>query len=245
MFPPLVEIDLNESVGEYWRARLAQHTKDSYLGVRMLKFPEDLRVYEHLLWESAASVVIELGTNYGGSALWFADRLEAIARQGRIHDPVVISVDRDLTNAHHALDGVDWSGVTLIEGDVADPDLPDEIAEHVPKDAVCLVVEDTAHDMDTTLAALRGFARFVRPGGYFVVEDGCVDVEELRVSRRWPRGVSRAIAEFLSSDEGREFVLRRDLERYGLTCHIGGFLQRRGHESRKTRLSRALNPRSG
>jgi cephalosporin hydroxylase len=88
------------------------------------------------------------------------------------------------------------------------------------------VVEDSAHTYDTTLSALTGFARFIAPGGYFVVEDGCVDIEEMRLSADWPRGVLPAVKEWLGTAEGRKFMVRRDLERYGLSCHPYGFLQR-------------------
>src|SRR5262249_33557648 len=83
------------------------------------------------------------------------------------------------------------------------------------------------HMYETTRAALEGFARFVPPGGFFVVEDGCVDVEELRPDDRWPRGVLRALDEWLESPAGAGFVVRRDLEPYGIPCHPRGSLQRR------------------
>ncbi|CAN5273687.1 CmcI family methyltransferase [soil metagenome] len=241
MLPPRVEIDLSDTVRSYWHARVAQHVQDSYLDVPLLKFPEDLRVYEHLLWESAASVVIELGTKHGGSALWFQDRLDAFERHGRIRDPIVISVDRRQKAARAAMArvGTSASSVKLIEGDVLDPQLPAVVAEYIPDGATCFVVEDTAHEFDTTLAALRGFSRFVEPGGYFVAEDGCVDVEEMRADPTWPRGVLPAIDEFLASPEGEPFEVRRDLERYGMSCHVGGFLQRRP-PPRGRRLFRGL-----
>jgi cephalosporin hydroxylase len=50
MLPPRVQVGLDESVRDYWLRRVRQHTNDSYVGVPMSKFPEDLRVYEHLLW---------------------------------------------------------------------------------------------------------------------------------------------------------------------------------------------------
>lgn len=89
------------------------------------------------------------------------------------------------------------------------------------------MVEDTAHIYETTHAALSGFARFVPPGGFFIVEDGCVDVDELRIDDRWPRGVLPALHDWLGTVEGREFTVRADLQLYGVTCHPGGFLQRR------------------
>jgi len=194
----------------------------------MNKFPEDLRVYEELLWDSRANVVIELGTQFGGSALWFRDRLRSFTAYGRIKRPLVISVDRESARAREAVAAVDrsFSSIVLLEGDVRDPALPDLVARHIPKRATCFVVDDSAHTYETTSAALHGFARFVGPGGYFVVEDGCVDVEELRVDPTWPRGVIPAIVDFLGDEAGNGFVVRRDLERYGLTCHVNGFLQR-------------------
>ena len=98
--------------------------------------------------------------------------------------------------------------------------------QSVPPGTPCLVVEDSLHAHDTTTAAREGFARFVHPGGRFVVEDGCVDVEELRPAGDWPRGVIPAIEAWLRSDEGSRFTARRDLELYGITCHPNGFLQR-------------------
>lgn len=89
------------------------------------------------------------------------------------------------------------------------------------------MVEDSAHTRFTTTAALRGFSRFVSPGSFFVVEDGCVDVEAMRVSDDWPRGVLPALHDWLETPAGAEFVVRRDLELYGISCHPRGYLQRR------------------
>jgi hypothetical protein len=102
------------------------------------------------------------------------------------------------------------------------------------------------------MAALTGFAQFVSPGGFLVVEDGCVDIEAMRMGRvdalkrqglrrrhrgalasilslrrTWPRGVLPAVADWLATPPGHDFLPRRDLEFYGLTCHPGGLLQRR------------------
>ena len=217
-----------ESVLEYTRSRLRQHTQDSYAGVTISKFPEDLRVYEHLLWMSAADVVIELGVQFGGSSLWFRDRLHALGRYRAPSAKKVIAVDVDLSQARDRLAATDPDHATdieLIEGSVTDAGLPGHVADRVPSGARCLVVEDTAHTYETTLAALRGFARFVPVGGFFVVEDGCVDVEELRIDDDWPRGVLPAIEDWLAA-EGSSFCVRPDLALYGVTCHPGGFLQR-------------------
>jgi cephalosporin hydroxylase len=229
-FPPSVSLALDNSVRSYWLERVAQHTQDSYAGVALSKFPEDLRVYEHLLWDSRASAVIEIGTQFGGSALWFRDRLEAFGRYRPGIRPLVISIDVDIAEARRCLAEVDPSHeetITLLEADVRDPTLSARVGELVPSGARCLVVEDSAHIYDTTLGSLKRFARFVPPGGYFVVEDGCVDIEEMRLTPDWPRGVLAAVHDWLQTSQGAGFTVRRDLELYGISCHPEGYLQRR------------------
>jgi cephalosporin hydroxylase len=228
--PPNVDAELTRGdMRDYWLARAAQHTHDSYAGVPLSKFPEDLRVYEHLLWESAANVVIELGTWCGASALWFRDRLRSNEAYGRIEQPLVITIDVDLAAARPHVEAVDprHEGIVMLEASVTDPGLPDRVAQLIGEGATCLVVEDSAHVYETTRAALDGFHRFVGPEGFFVVEDGCVDVEELRLSPDWPRGVLPAVDDWLATPAGQGFVVRRDLELYGVSCHPSGFLQRR------------------
>lgn len=234
--PPTVSADLRGTeLNEYWKARAAQHTVDSYAGVTMSKFPEDLRVYEHLLWLAQPDAVIELGVQFGGSTLWWRDRMAALRRYGH-PGGAVVAVELDPRAAIDALSDADpaWrESIRLIAGDVRDPELPGQVRRYVGADARCMVVEDTAHVYDTTWAALEGFHSFVAPGGFFVVEDGCVDDDALRISPDWPRGVRPAIDAWLRSEGGRAFSVRRDLELYGVTCHPSGFLQRRTGAGRR------------
>jgi cephalosporin hydroxylase len=227
--PPPVTVDLHAPALDYFKRRVGQSMFDTYAGIPMLKFPEDLRTYEHLLWSESVEVVIELGAQEGGSALWFRDRLRVLASYGRIRAPRVISVDLDISKARAHLSEIDpgyENEIILLAGDFLDPALRARVRGHVPAGASCLVIDDSAHTYETTLGALRGFAPLVKPGGFFVVEDGCVDVEEMRIHPDWPRGVLPAIREWLSTPEGRCFRQRRDLELYGISCHPCGFLQR-------------------
>ncbi len=227
--PPAVAAAPAGELLAYWRARLLQHTDDWYAGLRMLKFPEDLRIYEHVLWISAPQVVVELGTRHGGSALWFRDRLRLLESYGRITAPRVISIDIHIADAEAAIESADpaWRDtITLLEGDVCDPALAERVAALISPGAPTFVIEDSAHTYETTMGALANFAPLVTPGGFMVVEDGCVDVEPLRVQDDWPRGVLPALHEWLETDAAADFVARRDLELYGVTCHPEGFLQR-------------------
>jgi cephalosporin hydroxylase len=228
--PAAVSLPLEATLQELWLARTRQHFEDSYAGVRMLQFPEDLRVFEHLLWLSRPNIVIEIGAQFGGSALWFRDRLRTLQKYGLKGDAQVIAIDIDIGPAADALASADpeyAETITLMEGDVLDPQLPERIATLIDSEDRCMVIEDSAHTYDTTRAALEGFARFVPPGGFLIIEDGCVDVEPLRADPSWPRGVLPAISDWLATPPGRDFLVRRDLEIYGISCHPQGFLHRR------------------
>ncbi|MGZ4200075.1 MAG: CmcI family methyltransferase [Thermoleophilia bacterium] len=228
--PPAVSADLTANgLRDYWRARIWQAVMDSYAGVQMSKFPEDLRVYEHLLWLQSPDAVIEVGTDAGGSALWFRDRLRTLRSYGRTaDDPLVVTIDVDQAAARANLAAVDpdyGREIRMVEGDVRDPGTVAAVREHVAG-RPAFVVEDSAHVYDTTQASLQAFSDLVPISGFFVVEDGCVDVEELRILEDWPRGVLPALRDWLATDAGGRFVVRRDLELYGVSCHPSGFLQR-------------------
>jgi cephalosporin hydroxylase len=229
VLPSTVTTALSATVRDLWLARAEQHIEDSYAGIRMSKFPEDLRVYEHLIWESGANVVIEIGTQFGGSALWFRDRLAAFARYRATPPPFVVSIDIRIGGAQERIEAVDPSyadSIALIEADVADPDLAERVEALIPPGSRCLLSEDSAHVYETTFASLEAFASFVPADGFFVVEDGCVDIDDLRLSSDWPRGVLPALHDWLATPAGRDFRIRRDLELYGISCHPEGFLHR-------------------
>jgi len=227
--PPPVMADLHAPARDLFMARVRQSMFDTYAGVPLLKFPEDLRAYEHILWSERVEVVLEVGVQQGGSALWFRDRLRTLVAYGLIERPRVIGVDVDVSDARGRLAQVDPSyadEITLIEGDVCDPATAERVRRLIGPDVSCLVIEDSAHTYETTMASLQAFANLVRPGGFFVVEDGCVDIEELRLHPDWPRGVLVALREWLAGPAGSDFRQRRDLELYGISCHPEGFLQR-------------------
>jgi cephalosporin hydroxylase len=220
----------NDQLTKLWQLRIAQHFREGYAGVPMSKFPEDLRTYELILWERAPAVVVEVGVRHGGSTLWLRDRLFDFQRYRTGPAPRIIAVDVDLELARRNFDGMPpeaVAGIELVEGDIAQPSVVEEILRAVPRGAEVFVIEDAQHDAATTRAALDALAPLIRAGGYFMVEDTCVDYELLRVTSDWPRGCATALAEWLNTDPlGRRFTRRSDLQAYGLTCHPGGLLQR-------------------
>ncbi len=218
--PPTVTVELDTPAAEYFKDRARQSVFDTYAGIPMMKFPEDLRTYEHILFSRRVEVVLELGVQHGASTLWFRDRLRTLATYGYIKHPRVIGVDIDLSLAEENLSQVDRRysrEVKLIAGDLLDAGIVELVHEQVPRGASCLVIDDSAHTRESSLGALNGFADLVQPGGFFVVEDGSVDVEEMRIHPDWPRGVSAGDRRMALDARGQRF---RQAPRDGALRHL-------------------------
>jgi len=211
-----MDIDYDDSVRAYWMKRLLQGEQESYRGVPIIKTPEDLRLYQYLIDEVRPEVIIELGTHHGGSALWFADQLSTFCGGGH-----VITIDNSPKGRYRQDDRITYMREDLRTAAVS--------VEAAVGDRRAMVVEDSAHRYEVTLAALRLYSPLVPKGSFFVVEDTIVDSDlaptqwahQRRLSGLFG-GVVRAIDEFLSSEPRWE---RQDRDRYGLSTNKGGWLK--------------------
>lgn len=183
----------------------------SYGNVTCLKNPLDLMAYNQIIFQVRPTLILEIGTYRGGSALYFADLLRRMGGKRHVHtfdinDEVAPEAKWDPLITFHP---GGW--------ETFDPGL-------VGPDDRVLVIEDSAHTYENTLAVLRRFAGFVNPNSYFIVEDGatCLDRPEMH------GGPLRAIEEFLEED--RRFEVDPEMEYlYGAgNSHcLKGFLRRR------------------
>jgi cephalosporin hydroxylase len=226
-----IETSLSMPLGDYYLDRIRTHMDETYAGIRMRKFPEDLLSYERVLWEQSIDTVLEIGTGHGGSALWFRDRLRTFSHYRASGTPLVISVDWDMEAARTLLPQVDpgySETIKLIASDIRDPALVDVVTKAIAGRTKVLVVEDAAHVYDTTLAALTNFAHLVPLNGYFVVEDGHRDYPGMLPSDmpRADKGPLAATDEWLRSPQGQDFAIQRDWEKYLVTSNPRGWLQR-------------------
>jgi cephalosporin hydroxylase len=199
-------------------------------------FPQDLWIYEQLIWEVKPSIIFEVGVNNGGFTLWLAERLRSLKLYADYQNlqtgsspsnPKVVGIDLDLSKAIYnvSLHSDLASYICLEYANAADASQLEILArKYVSREDRILVIEDSAHVYETTRATLTALAPFVSKGSFLIVEDGCVDYEHLRQSRDWPRGVSCAIDEFLLTHP--DFVQDTIGDRYTITCHPGGYLRR-------------------
>lgn len=237
-----LEDALDFTIRDYWGSLYAAKRgfqdvpPTRYRGALMLKIPSDLFTYESILWDVRPELIVEIGTLEGGSALWFHDRLHLLKTKGLIEQFQVVSID---LHPPHPADAFferypDAAGtLRFLRGDARGEEIVATVRELSRSRGPCLVVEDSAHDKQTTLDLLRAYGDVVSVGSYFVVEDGVVDMPRLcdviapvrdgRQQQRWPTGVGAAISEWLA--ERPDFVVDRSREAT-VTCNPGGYLKR-------------------
>ena len=60
------------------------HHNVTYRGIKTIKCPFDYVIYQMMIFDLKPDLIIEVGTNHGGSALYMADMLDLIGK-GEIH----------------------------------------------------------------------------------------------------------------------------------------------------------------
>lgn len=191
--------------GGTWRATL-------WCGIETLKTPSDLWICQEMLWELRPSLIVECGTNMGGSALYLAQICDAIGH-GR-----VVSIDilhRDGRPQHPR--------ITYLLGSSVHPDVVAQVRSMVAPGDTVLVILDSDHRADHVLAECRTYGPLVTPGSYLIVED--TNLNGHPVLPEHGPGPAEAVAQFLR--EAPEFSPDHSREKFLVSFNPGGFLRRR------------------
>src|SRR5262249_54575348 len=109
--------------------------------------------------------------------------------------------------------------IRLVEGDVCKTF--DAVTKHIPSGASVLVIEDSSHTYENTLAVLRLYSSLIQPGGYLIVEDSICH-HGLTVGPN--PGPYEAIETFLA--ENKLFQADRSRESFFITWNPKGYLRR-------------------
>ena len=175
-----------------WYYDTAVWKRLSYRGVRTLKNPLDMWNYQEIIVEHGIEWVVETGTRHGGSALFFADLLEAGRAAG-----FVISVDVE----HDSLQIGEHPRLRLLKGDSASVEIQNSIRAMLPAQrAPMFVILDSDHRKAHVLRELAAYVPLMQRGDYLVVEDSCVNGHPVRPD--FGPGPMEAIEEFLSTHSG-------------------------------------------
>jgi cephalosporin hydroxylase len=193
-------------------------------GLRTWKLHDDLQRYFNIIEATRPEVIVETGTKFGGSALWF----KAVGEQlGYEIDVITIDIDKTFSEkARQEFPGIHWLIGDSLDGAVllATMDLIDGRRT--------MVSLDSEHATPHVVAEIQAYGPLVTPGCYLVVEDGIFDLVDTKYAHlggaRIPAegGPLHAIAQTLARDSN----WKRDTATENLTArshHPAGFWLRR------------------
>lgn len=201
---------------EYEKNRLWEKTY--WLGVPTWKLPFDAWILQELIYYIKPDYIIETGTAYCGSALYYASILKLMGH-GK-----VITIDKEAKDFFYqplAKSIID-SQITQLLGSSTDPNIIEQVYS-MAKNTRNIVILDSWHSKDHVLKELEAYKDLVPTGSYLIVEDTHVNGHP--VDWDWGEGPYEAVQEFLSKHP--EFVVDDDCEKLFLTFNPGGFLRRK------------------
>jgi cephalosporin hydroxylase len=191
-----------------------------FLGIGMMKSPNDLWAYHDILVQHRPQTIIEAGTYQGGSALWFAFLMDMLQIEGG----KVLTIDIEDRRL------CDHPRITFLAGSSVDPVLAAAVVSEVQ--GPLLVVLDSDHAEAHVRQELDLYAPACKVGDWLVVEDTNISWTDTKIQMGdriecsgGDRGARGGLESYLIDHPGefRQDVL---LERHLLTMAPGGYLQR-------------------
>jgi len=199
------EVTYSDEVKYYRHFTGKPHKFPKWMGIDVIKYPNDLITYQEIIFKNKPDIIIETGTQTGGSALFFAHMLDIIGK-GK-----VVTVDiKDFNPPKHPR-------ITYIIGRATTKDTLDQI-EKIVKDKTCMVSLDSNHNRAHVKRELIKYGNFVTIGQYMVVEDTCLNRQK-KITRH-----AEALKWFLKRT--RRFVADPLEKKYKFSLNPGGWLRR-------------------
>lgn len=188
----------------------------TFLGVRCLKSVADLWNYQEIIFELKPSLIIEFGTYYGGSTLFFASLLDLVN-----HESKIISVDLDHSNTDPKVKN--HPKIELLTSSSVDSSLVDYFTELRKKNTgKAFVIIDSDHHKEHVLAEMNLLRNVLIKGDYLVVEDGIVNGNP--IMPEFGEGPLEAINEYILKYP-EDFVIDYEREKkFGFTFAPSGYL---------------------
>ncbi|HEY2433917.1 MAG TPA: CmcI family methyltransferase [Vicinamibacterales bacterium] len=189
-------------------------TEVRWLGQPILQNTLDLWTIQETIAALRPALIVETGTNRGGSSLFYAHLFDLMETDGRI---VTIDIARQHDLRHPR--------ITYLIGDSASPSIVASVRgmAEAARGPV-LVILDSDHSAGHVASELEAYGPLVTPGSYMLVQDGSIDTQPYFKSSR--PGPVPAIHEYLARHP--EFGIDREkCDRFLVTHHPDGWLKRR------------------
>lgn len=207
-------------------------------GVLIRKNPMDLMAYQEILWETRPTLIVETGTQCGGSARFLRDMMDLVCMRqpGIAVDNMcqVISIDVDHSKLQIADDLEEGGFDQLVlfrgssTGEMAFQKVQDLLSAQYAAGITprVMVILDSDHSFAHVAAEMDLYAPLVTEGQYLIVED--TNVNGHPVLPTHGLGPYEAVEAFLALPETQGAWERdRSRERTMMTWNPGGFLRRK------------------
>eukprot|EP00758_Cryptobia_borreli_P010970 Tbor_TRINITY_DN5618_c1_g4::TRINITY_DN5618_c1_g4_i1::g.8467::m.8467 len=215
----------------------------SWMGVYVQQDPMDAFAIQDMIWRVKPDLIIEIGTNTGGGAIFYSTFMKVYNPKGKI---VTLDI-KDISNWNTknnnrcvgcllATEHPWWNDgmITFIKGKVTNKDVQARIQrEFVDKAKVVMVIEDASHRYRGTLHNIEAAYKWITPGSYMLVQDTKMDrfVGGLgKQKRNLKIGPMGAVDKFMEKHSDK-FVIDRRFEYLLYSQHHRGFLRRKEDSS--------------
>ena len=178
----------------------------------------DLWTIQETIAEIRPTLLIECGTNRGGSSLFFAHLMDLLAaRQDYSGQIITIDVEK--------LHALSHPRITYLLGSSTAPDIAAQVKTRAAiATGPVLVILDSDHSQSHVAAELEIYAPLVTRGSYCLVQDGVIDTLPMMAGAR--PGPLPAIDAFVAGHP--EFEIDRErCERFLISHHPRGWLRRK------------------
>lgn len=214
----MYHVSVGRVVNRLFQLDLMVKTKNfddvTWLGLPVWQNVLDLWVIQEALSEIRPALLIETGTNRGGSALFYAGLFDLL----RCGEVVTVDVERMHDLMHPR--------VTFLIGSSTSAEIVEDLqARSQAAAGPVMLILDSDHSAAHVTAELEALAPLVTPGSLILVQDGLID--ELPTGRPYRPGPLVAVRSFLVRYP--EFTLDDRLNgRFLITHHPSGWLRRSG-----------------
>lgn len=185
------------------------HHKTTYRGVEYVKCPFDYVIYQMILFEQQPDLVIEIGSNKGGGALYIADLMDIIGK-GTVHTIDITDKVEQIVKDHKRIKCF-FNGYENYD------------IGQTKKYEKIMIIEDASHYYIDSYNCLKKFGDIVSKGSYYIVEDGIVN--KLKLKKAYNGGPQRAIKEYMKSSDN--YIIDKkwcDFFGKNATFNVNGYL---------------------
>ncbi|MFW9773022.1 MAG: CmcI family methyltransferase [Candidatus Heimdallarchaeota archaeon] len=182
-----------------------------WLGVKLLKNPFDLWIFQEIIFDVKPDIIIESGTKFGGSALYLASICDLIGK-GRI---LSIDVEDYKNKPVHGR-------IKYLLGSSVSEEILLQVKSEISSNDKVLVILDSDHRELHVLTELRSYSPLVSKDSYIIVEDTHLNGHP--IDPLFGPGPMEAVIEFLKGNQ--DFIIDKSKEKLYMTWNPNGYLKK-------------------